>query len=201
MSNGITRISLDIEGTGPAAGLNSMISLGAAAFGEHGEELGTWTANFKELPGAARDPDTMAWWATRQEAWAAATANAQDPAQATKDFVAWVQALPGSKKVAGAWPASYDYAYVSYYCWAFTGGNPLGHACLDIKSLAMGALRKGGKKSEREKQIEAMLEVANGDEHVAVADALRQGRAWMMVLREMGELDAPVEEVDSVAAL
>ena len=45
--------------------------------------------------------------------------------------------LPG-KPIAVAWPATFDFAFVNYYCHRFSAGNPLGFAALDIRSYANG---------------------------------------------------------------
>lgn len=186
-------VSIDIETTGPAPGLYSMISLGAAAFTRDGDELDTWSQNLAELSAieaersaaASRHPDTMAWWATQPEAWALATRAQQRPGNAMASFVAWVERLDG-KPVAAAWPAAYDFAFINWYCHRFTGGNPLGYACLDIRSLAQGLTYSRGYYDLRENQIKAMREeVDTGGltEHVAVDDAIKQGRLLVALLK------------------
>ena len=64
-------VSIDIEADGPAPGLNSMLSLGAAAFAGDGTLADTFSANLETLPEAREDPKTMRWWAKQPEAWAA----------------------------------------------------------------------------------------------------------------------------------
>ncbi len=180
-----TYVSIDVESTGPAPGLYSMISLGTAAFERDGEELGTWSANLHELPDAIRHPDTMAFWEEHPEAWARATENPLRPIDAIRAFEAWVVALEG-KPIAAAWPASFDFAFVNYYCHRFLGRNPLGHACLDIRSLAMGLTYSRGYYDLREKQFDAIRKEVNREgltEHVAVDDAVEQGRLLVALLR------------------
>lgn len=186
-------VSIDIETTGPAPGLYSMISLGVAAFTRDGEERGIWSRNLAELNAieaeraapASRHPDTMAFWAEHPEAWARATADPQRPGEAMASFVAWVEDLSG-KPIAAAWPAAFDFAFVNWYCHRFTGGNPLGFACLDIRSLAQGLTYSRGYHDLREGQIKAMREEVDREgltEHVAVDDAIEQGRLLVALLR------------------
>ena len=65
-------VSIDIEADGPVPGLNSMLSLGAAAFTGDGALVDTFSANLEALPEAHEDPKTMRWWAEQPEAWARA---------------------------------------------------------------------------------------------------------------------------------
>ena len=85
-------VSIDIEADGPAPGLNSMLSLGAAAFIGDGTLADTFSANLEALPEAREDPKTMRWWAKQPETWAACRTQIQDPGQAMRSFNTWVQA-------------------------------------------------------------------------------------------------------------
>jgi len=64
-------VSTDVETDGPIPGPHSMLSIGSAAYSAQKELLATFTANLELLPGAAPDPETAAWWASKPEAWAA----------------------------------------------------------------------------------------------------------------------------------
>jgi DNA polymerase III alpha subunit (gram-positive type) len=178
-------ISIDIETTGPAPGLYSMISLGAAAFERDGAELGTWSANLHELLDASRHTDTMRFWEQHPEAWALATENPMQPIDAMRSFEAWVARF-GGEPIAAAWPAAFDFAFVNYYCHRFLGSNPLGFACLDIRSLAMGLTYSRGYYDLRDKQIEAIRQEVDTEglrDHVAVDDAVEQGRLLVALLK------------------
>lgn len=178
-------VSIDIESVGPAPGLYSMISLGAAAFERDGEELGTWSANIHELADAIRHPDTMAFWEQHPDEWARATDDAVWPIDAMHAFEAWVVGL-GGKPIAAAWPAGFDFAFVNYYCHRFLGSNPLGYACLDIRSLAMGLTYSRGYRDLHESEMEALRAQVDRQglrEHVAVDDAVEQGRLLVALLR------------------
>lgn len=181
-----TYVSIDIEATGPVPGIYSMLSLGAAAFSRDGEELGTWTANLDELEGAVRHPDTMAWWETQPLAWSLVMRDQVSPSSAMKAFEKWVVDLPG-KKIAAAWPATFDFSFVNWYFHRFVGSNPLGFACLDLRSLAMGLTFSRGYYDLRENQIKELSDRVdrNGlNEHVAVDDAVEQGRLLVAMIRK-----------------
>jgi hypothetical protein len=178
-------VSIDVESTGPAPGLHSMISLGAAAFERDGAELGTWTANLRELHDATRHPDTMAFWEKHPVAWAQATENPMWPIDAMREFQAWVVGF-GGEPIAAAWPAAFDFAFVNYYCHRFIGDNPLGFACLDLRSLAMGLTYSRGYYDLRDSQIDAIQKEVDREglrDHVAVDDAVEQGRLLVALLR------------------
>jgi hypothetical protein len=178
-------VSIDVESTGPCPGLYSMISLGAAAFTRDGEELGTWSSNLAELPDAYRDPDTMAFWAEHPEAWALATENPIEPGIAMDAFASWVARL-GGKPMAAASPASFDFSFVCWYCWKFTHKSPLGYDCIDVRSLAMGITYSRGYYDLREQQFAAIRKEVDREglrEHVALDDAIEQGRLLVALLR------------------
>src|SRR5437868_15115664 len=87
-------VSTDVETDGPIPGPHSMLSFGSAAYRADKALVGTFTANLTTLPGATGHPETMAWWKTKPDAWAACRANARDPAQVMPEYVRWLKALP-----------------------------------------------------------------------------------------------------------
>lgn len=178
-------VSIDIETDGPSPGLNSMLALGAAAFSREGEELGTWYSTLYDLSDCAPNEDTMAWWQTQPEALAEVTTGRRSAVEAIPDFVRWVDSLPSKHPTAAAWPASFDFAFVNYYCHRFAERNPFGFACLDIRSLAQGLTYSRGYYDLREAQIKSIqgkVDRSGLREHVAVDDAIEQGRLLVALL-------------------
>jgi 3' exoribonuclease, RNase T-like len=178
-------VSIDIETDGPAPGVNSMLALGAAAFGEDDEQIGQWYATLFPEPGAWSDSDTMAWWDTQPEAWAEVQRNRRPADVALPEFARWCEALPG-KPVAVAWPAAFDFAFVNYYCHRFCRANPLGFACLDIRSYANGLAGYQSYYGLSEAKIRVMageIDTAGLRPHVAVDDAIEQGRLFLALRR------------------
>ena len=66
----------------------------------------------------------MAWWATQPEAWAATTANAEEPAVVMPRFADWVEALPGPKVFVAA-PMIFDGLWMDHYLDEFAGTRVL----------------------------------------------------------------------------
>src|SRR6266498_3618844 len=99
-------VSTDVESDGPIPGPNSMLSFGSAAYRADKTLVATFSANLELLPGASGNPDTLAWWATQQEAWKACREDLQRPEAAMKAYLAWLKGLPGNP-VFVAYPAGF----------------------------------------------------------------------------------------------
>ena len=100
------------------------------------------------------------------------------------EFVAWLEGLPGDHLVAVGAPAAVDFSFVNYYCHRFAGRNPLGYACLDLLSFAMGRLGASDY-WELEYTLENALNVERDpmlEQHVALDDAIQQARVLVALL-------------------
>lgn len=179
-------ISIDIETDGPAPGHNSMLSLGAAAITIEDGQVDTWYRKIEPLAGAVRNDDTMKWWGQFPEAWSEANKDQDSPWLAMELFASWCEhSGQGHKLVAVAWPAAFDFAFVNYYLWRFANRNPLGFACLDMRSYANGMhLVPGYYKKIPDGDLYRKWDVKTDDlrGHVAVDDAVRQGRLLLAML-------------------
>lgn len=109
----------DIETDGPWPGANSMRSFASVAVSPDDTEHGRFEVVLEELPGAAPNPDTLAWFRTVPEAWTAATTDPVPIARAMTDYVAWVQGLPHPRAFAAA-PLSFDGTWIDFYLRRFT---------------------------------------------------------------------------------
>lgn len=180
-------VSIDIETDGPAPGLNSMLALGAAAFTAGSDVVEIWYSTLLPLPEAARDKSTMEWWATQPHAWDEVNKDRRLPGDAIESFALWVDGLARSHKpVAVAWPAAFDFAFVNYYCHRFVGRNPLGFAALDIRSYANGLAGYPSYYGLAESRIRKMageIDTAGLRPHVALDDAIEQGRLFLALRR------------------
>jgi hypothetical protein len=178
-------VSTDVETDGPIPGPHSMLSFGSAAFRADKTLVGTFSANLAELPGAAGHPETMAWWGTQPEAWAACRADVRDPAAVMPEYVRWLKGLPG-KPVFVAYPAGFDFLFVYWYLIRFAGESPFSHSALDVKTCAMAVLgteyRASTKRNMPKRWFDAVPHT-----HVALDDAIGQGRLFCNMLRERGE--------------
>lgn len=174
--------SVDVETDGKIPADSSMLSLGAAAFDFDGKLLSTFSVNLKNCPGAKADPDTMAWWATNQEAYDATRKDMVDPKLAMEQFSSWVNKQPGTPVFLG-YPAGFDFSWVYWYLIHFTGNSPFSFSALDIKSYAMAVLKLPYRQSTK-KNMPKHWFPKDKHTHVAVEDALAQGKLFINMMKE-----------------
>ncbi len=175
-------VSTDVETDGPCPGLNSMLSFASAAYLADKTLIGTFSANLELLPGASGHPETMKWWETQTDAWAACRQNLQSPEQAMREYTVWLKGLPG-KPVFVGYPVVFDYMFVQWYLHKFTGSSPFSFFALDIKTYAMALL-----KTEFRETTKAVMPAHWFDNlphtHKALDDALEQGVLFCNMLME-----------------
>jgi hypothetical protein len=173
-------VSTDVEADGPIPGPHSMLSFASAAYRPDKTLAGTFSANLHTLPGAAGHPQTMAWWQTQPEAWAAARSEPQDPAIALPAYVRWVKALPGTP-VFVAYPAGFDFLFVYWYLIRFAGESPFSFSALDVKTYAMALLRTEYRQSVKRNMPREWFDDLPHT-HRALDDALGQGALFCNML-------------------
>ena len=161
-----------------------MLSLGAAAFKDDPvAELDGFYEKLAPLPGMVSNPETMKWWETQTEAYAEATRHPGMPHEVVAAFNTWCETLASDGKlIAVAWPAAFDFPFVNYYMHAFLGKNPLGFACLDIRSYANGLMKRAdyyGLKEEEVRSVAGEIDKTGLSPHFAIDDAIEQGRLFM----------------------
>jgi hypothetical protein len=175
-------VSTDVEVDGPIPGPHSMLSFGSAAYLADKTLVSTFTANLELLPGAAGNPETMAWWAERPDAWNATRRQLRDPAEAMRDYAAWLEALPGPPVFVG-YPASFDFLFVYWYLIRFVGRSPFSFAALDIKTMAMVVLGKEYRRCTKKNFPRRWFDDLPHS-HVALDDAIEQGALFCNILAE-----------------
>lgn len=182
MKNSEIYISTDVETDGPIPGPNSMLSLGAGAFTPEGKLISTFSVNLQTLPGATPNPDTMEWWGKNQEAYDATRKNTLPPKQAITQFSAWVSKQNG-KPVFVGYPATFDFMFAYWYLINFTGNSPFSFSALDIKTYAMAVMKTEYRQSTKKNMPKRWF---SDDEHthVAVEDAVEQGKLFCNMLKE-----------------
>lgn len=109
----------DVEIDGPAPGRHSMLSFASVAVAPDGRRHGEFEAVLGRLDGASPDPETMAFWRTRPDAYAAATGNPEPPGAVMERFVDWVRGLPGDA-IFAAHPLALDGLWIDAYLQRFT---------------------------------------------------------------------------------
>lgn len=176
-------VSTDIEADGPIPGPHSMLSFASAAYTAEKDLVGTFTANLETLPGASGHPDTMAWWGSQPAAWAACRVEPRAPEIVMPQYVAWLATLPG-KPVFVAYPAAFDFMFVTWYLHRFVGRSPFSHAALDVKTLAMAVLGTKFHETARHAMPRRWFDPLPHT-HVALDDALAQGALFCNILSEL----------------
>lgn len=112
-------IVTDIECDGPTPGANSMIAFASVAVTADGVVRGEFEAVLAPLPGAVGDPETLAWFRSQPEAWAAATTDPRAPASVMADYAGWVRGFPMGR-VFAANPLAFDGVWIDHYLRRFT---------------------------------------------------------------------------------
>jgi hypothetical protein len=175
-------VSTDVETDGPVPGLHSMLSFASAAYMADKKLIGTFSANLETLPGATGEPETMKWWETQKEAWAACREDLQPPEQAMQEYTAWLKKLPG-KPVFVGYPVVFDYMFVQWYLHRFTGGSPFSFFALDIKTFAMVLLKKSYRDTTKAVMPKRWFDNLPHTHH-ALDDAIEQGALFCNMLME-----------------
>jgi hypothetical protein len=173
-------ISTDIEADGPVPGLNSMLSFASAAFLADKSLIATFSANLEVLAGASSDPETMAWWATKPEAWEACRKGLQSPELIMPQYATWLKGLPGNPVFVG-YPAAFDFMFITYYLYRFAKESPFSYFALDVKSYAMALMKTNFydvSKSNMPREWFDDLPYT----HIALDDAISQGALFCNML-------------------
>ena len=115
----------DIEADGHSPLQNSMLSFASVAIDMAGNRYGEFEAQLHPRADRQPDPNTMAWWQTQPDAWAATTANQEAPDVVMNRFADWVDALPAPHVFAAA-PIVFDGLWMDHYLDSFAGTRVLG---------------------------------------------------------------------------
>lgn len=116
----IVYVVTDIETDGPWPGPNSMRSFASVAVTPSGRVLGEFEGVLEPLPGAAPNPDTLAWFRSQPpEVWAATTEGARPAAEVLDAWCTWVRGL-GVRRAFAAHPLAFDGTWFDHYLRRFT---------------------------------------------------------------------------------
>jgi hypothetical protein len=167
-------VSTDIEADGPIPGPHSMLSLASVAYLADKSVLGTFTANLETLPGAEPHPRTVEWWKQFPDAWESCRRDTRAPEAVMRDYLAWLNGLPGQPLFLG-WPAGWDFMWVYWYLVRFTGERPFRENALDVRSYAMGMRKSEFRLTSRTYLPKRWFDEGLPHTHVALDDAREQG--------------------------
>lgn len=179
-------VSTDIETDGQVPSVNSMLSLGSAAFFEDKTLIDTFSVNLQTLPECTANSDTMNWWKTQPAAWEACRKNQQPPDTAMKAYCRWLEKLPGNLIFVG-YLMVFDFRFVDYYLHRFVGRNPFGYAVIDISSYVMGLCGVPLEQSRMQYFPKRWFDNLPHT-HIALDDALEQGTLFCNMLAEQKKL-------------
>ena len=175
-------VSTDVETDGPIPGPHSMLSFASAAYRPDKTLVSTFAANLETLPGAAGHPETMAWWKTQPEAWAAARSDLATRPRRCRPTSGWLKGLPGTP-VFTAYPAGFDFLFVYWYLIRFAGESPFSFSALDMKTYAMALLKKEYRQSVKRNMPRHWFDPLPHT-HKALDDAIEQGALFCNMLAE-----------------
>ncbi|MEM9914854.1 MAG: exonuclease [Planctomycetota bacterium] len=175
MPNSEIYIATAIETDGPIPGPHSMLSLASAAYQRDKTLVSTFTVNLELLPDAEGDHDTMAWWMSKPEAWAVCRHEPEPIGPAMRDYVDWLDHLPGRPIYVGH-PAAGGYMFVAWYLHRYVGRNPFGRGALDLRTMAMTLLHQPHRKSKMRFMPEEWIHDSPPRTYVALDDAQSVGR-------------------------
>lgn len=175
-------VSVDIEADGPIPGPHSMLSIGAVAYNEKGEEVGSYSVNLETLPDAEAHPRMAEWWTQFPEAWAACRENPRAPQDAIPEFADWIEALPGAP-IFVAWPATWDFMWIYWYLLRFADRRPFSEHGIDMRSYAMG-MRKRRFRECSKGFLPKRWFTDLPHNHIALDDAREQGELFVNMMLE-----------------
>jgi len=129
-----TWISIDVETSGPAPSVASLLSIGACLVDRPGDGIEILV---RPIPGLPWSDEAEAVHHLARERLAA---EGLEPPAAMERMAGWVDAhVPSSSvPVLVSFNAPFDWMFVADYCWRYLGRNPFGISALDLKALYMG---------------------------------------------------------------
>lgn len=201
-------ISTDIETDGPIPGEYSMLSMGSVAFNRKGKILGKFYKKLKRLKGAKQHPKTMEFWKENPKAYKEAISKSESPTKVMNEYVRWLKRLEKKTKsqlIFLSWPLAFDYPFVFWYMVKFVKKFQKIHPfeipfsfgqAIDTKTFAMAHLKKPYQKCGDSKMPEKWFkgiriqprkdgkENKNEKDHMAIKDALEEGKIFIRMLKE-----------------
>ncbi len=201
-------ISTDIETDGPIPGEYSMLSFGSVAINKNEEILGQFYRKIKKLKKAKQHPETMKFWKEYPEAYKEATSDAESPTKVMNEYVKWLKNLEKKTKsqlIFLSWPLAFDYPFVFWYMVKFVKKYQKIHPFkipfsfgqgIDTKTFAMAHLKRPYQECRDSKLPEKWFkgiriqprkdgkENKNEKDHIAIKDALEEGKIFIRMLKE-----------------
>jgi len=129
-----TYVMVDVEADGPIPGDYSMIALGAV-FVE--DALDRTFLGYLRPISERWHPDALAVSGFSRDE----TLEFDDPAAVMERFAAWLEENVNGRPIFVSDNNGFDWPFVNWYFWHFTGANPFGHSSTNLGSLYKGLVR------------------------------------------------------------
>src|SRR6516164_823367 len=127
-------VMVDVESDGPIPGDYSMICFGAVLVREGLEH--TFYGRLKPISENWR-PDALAVSGfTRRD-----TLGFDDPKTVMQSFAGWIRENTKGRALFVSDNNGFDWQFINWYFWHFTGGNPFGHSSTNLGSLYKGIVK------------------------------------------------------------
>lgn len=178
-------VCVDIESDGTVAGMHNLLAFAAVAFRANGHIIAEFSCNLLPTPGMSGHPDTLAWWQTQKETWAALQQDQVEAGTAMQDFADWLKSLPG-RAVLVSHPATFDFPFMRWYSFKYLGYEPYCRWGIDVPSFAMAVLGKPF--SQRHDWPAELNEVSSPHSHLPLDDARGHAQAFCNLLKRREEL-------------
>ena len=188
--------SIDCEASGPVPPLYNLLSIGVTSVRREGDHHVLGDSLYLELkpifPGFDREALAVCGLDVER-----LRKEGLEPRAALARLSQWVrdEAGAGRRAVFVGHNAVFDWSYIAYYYAHFELPNPFGYKGIDVKSLAMGALRIGWTETSKE-NLQKLLALPAQDPalvHRADYDAHYQA----LILRALLDLPEPPPRLDS----
>lgn len=168
-------ISVDVEAAGPIPGEFSLLSIGAC---DAYDDTRSFSVELKPISNNF-DPKALEVTGLSLEELAE---RGETPEAAMSAFGAWASGLAGGDGtlVFVGFNAPFDWSFINYYFYRYTGSNLFGFTALDIKALYMGATGSSWSDT-RSSQIAKHLGPKRRGDHDALHDARYQAELFRLV--------------------
>jgi hypothetical protein len=127
-------VMVDVEADGPIPGDYSMVCLGAVLVREGLAE--TFYGRLRPISDKCMPQALAVSGFTREE-----TLLFDDPEATMRRFAEWLAASAGRRPQFVSDNNGFDWQFVNWYFWHFTGANPFGHSSANLGSLYKGLVR------------------------------------------------------------
>lgn len=174
-----TYITVDVETSGPAPGLYSLLSIGACTVAKPHQ-----TFYIELIP--VNDQVVEEAMSVNQLSMEMLKEKGTPPAEALHRFENWIsQVVPaGLRPIFLAFNAPFDWMFVNDYFYRYLGHNPFGHSALDIKAFYMGQMGVPWKETSHRYVSRRYMDDQHLTHH-ALQDAIDEAEIFRRMIEEI----------------